>query len=52
MVSQKENSGSLKLHGIWFNIRSADVQYLESSPQDWVIIDDIEGEKILSRLER
>lgn len=51
MVKEKESAGKLQLHGIWFNIRSAEVQYLESSPLDWVTIDDVEGEKILKRLD-
>jgi carbonic anhydrase len=50
MVRKGEESGSLKLHGIWFNIRHADVYYLEKPPLDFVLVDDIEGEKILSRL--
>jgi carbonic anhydrase len=51
LVREKESAGQLKLHGIWFNIRSADVFYLEKAPQDFVLVDDIEGERILSRLD-
>jgi carbonic anhydrase len=51
-VKEKEASGSLKLHGIWFNIRLAEVYYLETPPENFVLIDDIEGEKILSRLDK
>lgn len=50
MVREKEAQGRLQLHGIWFNIRSADVYYLESPAQTFVLIDDSEGEKILSRI--
>ncbi len=50
MVQAKEASGDLKLHGLWFNIRHADVYYLEP-PQNFVLIDDTEGQKILSRLD-
>lgn len=49
-VREKEAAGSLKLHGIWFNIRLAEVYYLETS-DNFVLIDDTEGEKILSRLD-
>lgn len=50
IVDEKVKSGNLKLHGIWFNIRNADVHYLEESSGEFVIIDDVEGEKILNRL--
>lgn len=50
MVREREAAGKLKLHGLWFNIRNAEVYYLEKPPQDFVLIDDAEGEKILERL--
>jgi carbonic anhydrase len=50
MVREKEASGELKLHGIWFHIREAEVYYLEKSPGGFVLIDDSEGERILSGL--
>jgi carbonic anhydrase len=50
LVRERESSGSLKLHGLWFNIRHADVHYLESEPTNFVLIDDIEGASILARL--
>ncbi len=50
MVQAKEAAGDLKLHGLWFNIRHADVYYLEP-PQNFVLIDDTEGQKILARLD-
>jgi carbonic anhydrase len=49
-VKERETTGHLKLHGIWFNIRLAEVYYLETPPENFVLIDDIEGGKILSRL--
>ncbi len=49
-VQAKESSGELSLHGIWFDIRQADVYYLETPPTGFVLIDDNEGKKILSRL--
>ena len=48
LVREREAAGELKLHGLWFNIRKADVYYLEKPPQGFVLIDDIEGEKILA----
>jgi carbonic anhydrase len=51
IVKEKEASGSLKLHGIWFNIRLAEVHYLEMPPENFVVIDDVEGAKILARLD-
>jgi carbonic anhydrase len=51
MVRERIDSGKLRLHGLWFNIRDAEVHYLEKPPQDFVLIDDIEGKKILDRLD-
>lgn len=51
LVQEREKAGKLKLHGIWFNIRHADVYYFEESSGDFVLIDDVEGEKILRRLD-
>jgi carbonic anhydrase len=50
MVGEKEASGTLKLHGIWFNIRQAEVYYWERPSDHFVLIDDIEGGKLLDRL--
>ncbi|HTB22961.1 MAG TPA: carbonic anhydrase [bacterium] len=50
MVREREASGSLKLHGLWFNIRHAEVHYLENAPKNFVLIDDKEGAAILDRL--
>jgi carbonic anhydrase len=49
-VREREASGSLKLHGLWFNIRHAEVHYLEKPPKNFVLIDDNEGAQILARL--
>lgn len=49
-VVEKEKSGNLTLHGLWFDIRKADVYYLENPPTGYVLIDDTEGKKILDRL--
>jgi carbonic anhydrase len=50
-VMEREAAGSLKLHGIWFNIRLADIYYLEKTPEGFLLIDDSEGAKILGRLD-
>lgn len=42
---------SLRLHGLWFDIPALEVSYYEASAQQWTVIDAIEGERILSRLE-
>jgi carbonic anhydrase len=49
-VKEKEAAGELSLHGIWFDIRQAEVYYLETPPTGYVLIDETEGKKILSRL--
>jgi carbonic anhydrase len=51
LVREREASGGLKLHGLWFNIRHAEVHYLETPPQTFVPIDDAEGARILARLD-
>jgi carbonic anhydrase len=51
IVRNGEASGKLRLHGIWFHIRDAEVYYLEEPPQGFVLIDDVEGERILTRLD-
>ena len=50
LVKEREAAGKLKLHGLWFNIRTADVYYLENPPLDFVLIDNSEGQRILERL--
>lgn len=50
-VQEKEASGDLKLHGIWFKIHEAEVYYLEKSLGEFVLIDDVEGKRILAGLE-
>lgn len=49
-VRDREAAGKLKLHGLWFQIRSAEVFYLENPPEGFVLIDDEEGARILERL--
>ena len=40
--------GTMALHGLWFDIRNADVYYYENDA--FILLDDQEGERILSRL--
>jgi carbonic anhydrase len=42
----------LGLHGIWFDIRHLDVLYYEEVAQEWTLLDETEGERIMGRLER
>lgn len=49
-VKEKEAAGELSLHGIWFDIRQAEVYYLEKPPTGFVLIDETEGRNILNRL--
>jgi carbonic anhydrase len=48
-VKERVAAGTLSLHGIWFDIRKADVYYLEN--ENFILIDDTEGEKIIKQLE-
>jgi len=41
---------AVTLHGLWFDIRHADVYYYEPDRRTFVQIDDEEGKRILSRL--
>lgn len=50
VVKEKEAAGELSLHGIWFDIRQAEVYYLEKPPTGFVLIDETEGRNILNRL--
>ncbi|MGH7442957.1 MAG: carbonic anhydrase [bacterium] len=50
LVREREAAGALSLHGVWFNIRDAEVFYLEQEPRRFVPIDDTEGRRILEHL--
>lgn len=49
-VSEREGSGELKLHGWWFELRSASVYCYEPGLGTFVLIDEAEAERILARL--
>jgi carbonic anhydrase len=41
----------LGLHGLWFDIRHLDVMYYEEPTKEWTVVDKVEGERIMKRLE-
>jgi carbonic anhydrase len=49
-VAERERSGELKLHGWWFELRSASVYCHEPALGTFVLIDEAEAERILARL--
>ena len=49
-VRDRIASGAVQLHGLWFDIRAADVYYFEPDKSAFIKIDDDEGQRILSRL--
>jgi carbonic anhydrase len=51
LVQQRMKEGKLALHGWWFDIAKADVYAYESPQQKFVLIDEIEAEQMLSRLQ-
>ena len=50
-VEQAMARGDLSLHGLWFDIRQADVLYYEKEPDRWTVLDGVSGRRILGRLE-
>jgi carbonic anhydrase len=40
----------LRLHGLWFDIRQLDVLYYEEAAGQWVILDAVNGARILSQI--
>jgi carbonic anhydrase len=50
LVREQVNSGVLRLHGWWFELRNADVYAYEESRARFVLIDDSEAERLLMRL--
>lgn len=51
-VARAVRERGLVLHGLWFDIHSMDVLYYEWEPGTWTVLDEVEGERILRRLER
>jgi carbonic anhydrase len=50
VVRERIDSGSLKLHGWWFDLATADVYCFEESHGRFVVIDEEEAERIKKRL--
>jgi carbonic anhydrase len=50
LVKSRVDRGELQLHGLWFDIRGADVYYFEPLRGKFVLIDDMEGASVLERL--
>jgi carbonic anhydrase len=44
-IKKRKPPEKLALHGIWFDIRQAEVYYLETPPTGYVLIDEIPREK-------
>ncbi|MGE3319723.1 MAG: carbonic anhydrase [Candidatus Berkiella sp.] len=51
IVQQKLQEGKLKLHGWWFELRHAEVYAYEEEIKQFVLIDEVEAEKILERID-
>lgn len=51
LVQQKIQEGSLKLHGWWFELSQAEVYAYEEEEGQFILIDDLEADKILQRIE-
>lgn len=47
-VLDRMNEGRLMLHGLWFDIQNTDVYYSRPEDRTFRVIDDVEGERILS----
>ena len=49
-VRERIDRGAVQLHGLWFDIRQAEVYYYESGLDTFVAIDEAEGRRILASL--
>lgn len=49
-VAKRVKDGSLKLHGLWFDIKEAEVLYARLEDGKFRVIEDTEGERILKSL--
>ena len=52
IITERIQQGRLKLHGWWFDLHSADVYAFEEPLNRFVIIDEAEADRILSKLSR
>ena len=51
LAAKRIEAGQLAVHGIWFDIRHADIYYYEKDPGQFVLLDGEEGERVLRRLD-
>lgn len=51
IIAQRLKAGTLKLHGWWFELSQADVYAYEESQGKFVLFDEDEAQRILTRLE-
>lgn len=51
LIAERLQAGTLQIHGWWFDIARADVYAYEADANRFVLIDEEEAERILSRLE-
>jgi carbonic anhydrase len=51
IVQQKIQEGALKLHGWWFELGQAEVYAYEEIDGKFIVIDEVEADKILERIE-
>ena len=51
MVQQRVNTGKLRLHGWWFELRNAEVYAYEESLGRFVVIDEAVAERLLQQLD-
>jgi carbonic anhydrase len=52
VVRERVESGKLRLHGWWFDIAEAEVSAYEQSAGRFVVIDEVEADRLLKRLEQ
>lgn len=50
-VARAMKERQLGLHGLWFDIKHLDVLYHEEAAKEWTVVDTVEGERILKRLD-
>lgn len=50
-VQERLENNSLRIHGLWFDIKHADVYYYEPAINKFVVIDEHEAPRILERLQ-
>lgn len=51
IVQQKLQEGSLRLHGWWFELSQAEVYAFEEEEDKFILIDDVEADRILQRID-